>query len=275
MPDTDIITDDTLTDTPQPAPEGAPPTPPEASPPPAPEAAPARPHPLEPGGERFEQVYARMRQSERDAMELRERLAALERQAKPAQPTVQFYSDTQLQAAVDQGKITPAQMASQLALQAKELGKTEIRQELRLETRRTEAAREVDQYIDKRPALLDTGSEDFRRVARAAREVAEDMNLDVTDPRVQRRALRETLGTLDRIATVTTLTNHNRQHSDTHAETGRGGGHSTTPAATDALLKTVPKPLMAQWERWGYSRERMLAEAKYIDPKVAKRLASA
>ena len=260
MPDTDTdIPETTLADgaTAQ--------TPPPESPPAAPVTDAARPHPLEPGGERYEQVWARMRQAERDAEEARQRADTAERKvAQPAPPAITFYTPDQLQTAVDQGRITATQASAQLALQAKEQAKTELRGELQYETRRTEAAREVDQFIARKPALMDTASDEFRRVAALARDVAADTGLALTDPRVQRQALRQAYGSVDRLQTTARTEAHARTHADVHAETGRGGG-APAPAAPDAL-KHVPQWWVDYW-RPRVANEKELAErAKFYRP---------
>src|SRR3990167_2360910 len=241
-------------------------TPPPESPPAAPVTDAARPHPLEPGGERYEQVWARMRQAERDAEEARMRADTAERKvAQPPAPAVTFYTPDQLQAAVDQGRITATQASAQLALQAKEQAKTELRGELQYETRRTEAAREVDQFIAKKPSLMDSGSDEFRRVAALARDVAADTGMAMTDPRVQRQALRQAYGSLDRLATDARTTAHTRTHADLHAETGRGGG-AVSPSATPAPLKNVPQWWIDYWRPRVADDKELAERAKYYRP---------
>ena len=241
-------------------------TPPPESPPAAPVTDAARPHPLEPGGERYEQVWARMRQAERDAEEARMRADTAERKvAQPPAPAVTFYTPDQLQTAVDQGRITATQASAQLALQAKEQAKTELRGELQYETRRTEAAREVDQFIAKKPSLMDSGSDEFRRVAALARDVAADTGMAMTDPRVQRQALRQAYGSLDRLATDARTTAHTRTHADLHAETGRGGG-AVPPSATPAPLKNVPQWWIDYWRPRVADDKELAERAKYYRP---------
>lgn len=225
-------------------------------------------HPLEPGGVRFNEVYARMKESERRETELRERLARLEGQVQtqpPAHTTQQpqFYTADQLQALVDQGRISPAKMAEQLAWQAKELAKRELRTEWVSDQRKTTALQEVNQYLDKIPALANQSSAEFAKVRRAAFEIADETGMDVGDPRVQKRALRETFGTLDRIAQTAKLQDYSRQHADTHVETAGGGGANRTQQ-TDPL-KNVPPELLAHWKRLNYTPERMKAELPYVN----------
>lgn len=225
-------------------------------------------HPLQPGGVRFEEVVREKNTYKAETESLRERLARLEgqmaatRESTPAQPATQFYTPEQLQAAVDTAKITPAQMAAQLAWQAKETAKREMKTEFAADQRRGSALSEVNQYIEKIPALGNQSSQEFAKVRRSAFEIADEMGLDVTDPRVQRRALRETFGTLDRVAQTTRLRDFDRQHADTSIET-QGGGGGRTQAADP--LKNVPKALMDHWKSRGYSTEQMNKELAYVD----------
>ena len=180
----------------------------------------------------------------------------------------QFYTADQLQAAVDSGRITPAKMAEQLAWQAKETAKREIKTEWQTDQRRSSAVSEVNQYLDKIPALGTPGSPEHARVRRAAVEIADDMGLDLSDPRVQRLACRQALGTLDRIAKTSDLREFDRKHADTHVETQGGGG--TRQPSSDPL-KHVPKALMDHWKKLNYSPERMKGELPYIDLEKWKR----
>ena len=137
-------------------------------------------------------------------------------------------------------------------------------------TRQQGAAAEVDQYLSKVPKLRDTSSPEFVRVATEAQQVAEELGRPVTDPVVQRRALRTVYGSLDRLASVEATREFDRGHAVPTSEfsTGRGTLGTAKDAQTrsqDEALARVPKDWMAEWKRLGYTRERMLAEEKYID----------
>ncbi len=236
----------------------------------APETAPA-----DPQEERIDRIVAqrlgkyaaRTREAEAQVREYADRVARLEgrvdaqapKPAAPAQP--QMWTPEQLQAAVDQGRITPAQMADQIAWQRIQQGKTEIRQEIRQENRNQAALSEVNQYIAKMPALTSTSSPEFRKVAAAAQEIADEMNLPIQDARVQRRALRETFGTLDRIADVRSAREFDREHADTHAASGSGGGR-TEPRTKDKLAG-IPPAQIAFWKAKNYSQKMMEDEAVF------------
>lgn len=230
------------------------------------------PHPLDPGGKRFSEVYGEMKDARREAQDLRERLAKLEGHVqavtKPEKPADQFYSAEQLQAMVDAGRISPAKMADQLSWQRGEMVKREMTQQRVVEDRRKDALSEVNQYVDKLPNLLNPSSSEFTRVARAAREIASDMDRTVDDPVVQRRALRETFGSLDKLTKAASVRESSRVNADTHAETrGSGGVGGVNKGPGKDPLKDVPQHYKDHWKRLGYTPEQMAQEAGYIRPR--------
>ena len=133
------------------------------------------------------------------------------------------------------------------------------------------AKTEVDQYVTKMPTLRDTTSPDFQRVSEEAYRLSDDMNLPVTDLRVQRAALRAAFGSLERVTNSQHTRQQSRNDSIPHVET-RAGGVGSSPRGTapsNDPLKDVDPTYIAFWERKGYSREQMLDEAQYI-PKGRK-----
>jgi len=231
------------------------------------EAPPAEPHPLEEGGKRFKEVIGQRNEAERQLAEMRDRVSRLEgvvqRPAPSAPaPTQQTYTPQQLQALVDQGQITPALMADQLAWQRQVQGNAQLLQMLKWQKTAETALGEVTQYIGKLPALTNTSSPEFQKIAASAAEIAEEMGLTVQDPRVQRRALRETFGSLDKLVVAGRAADFNRTHADTHAETGGGG--SAPPKKGADPLAGVSKQQIDYWRSKGYSQKRMEEEAPYV-----------
>ena len=218
--------------------------------------------------QRLGRYAERTKRAEEDALLLRERVARLEGEAaskaqttQQQTPQTQFYTQDQLQKFVDEGKISLAQMSGQLALQAKELAKQEMRAELAQTSRVTSAQAEINEYISKLPKLNDTASPEFQKVTRVAWEIAGELGLDVKDARVQKRALREAFGPLDRITSAERTREYDRRHADTHTETGGGGGTRQTQADP---LKTVEPARIEFWKSRGYTREQMIEEARFI-----------
>ena len=229
-------------------------------------------HPLEPGGARFNEVYARMKQAEERAARMEGAYQQLQQQQRPQPQGPVYVAPEQLQALVDQGRITPMQAADLLSRQNAQAAATQtVTQAVQLQglaTKLQAANAEVNQYISKVPNLRDNTSQEFQRVAEEAYRLSDDMNLPVTDPRVQRAALRAAYGTLDKIAATQTARAQTRDASLPHVET-RTGGRPATPASGTDPLKDVDPTYLAYWERKGYSRDRMLEEAQYI-PKGRK-----
>ncbi len=227
------------------------------------------PHPLEPGGKRFAEVYGEMKDARREAGDLRERLSRLEGQmsvAKPPTPAPQHYTEAQLQAAVDTGKITPAQMASQISWQHNQNMAAEIERRSELKARNQSALNEINEYVNKVPALMQTSSPEFAKVSQAAREIAAEMGKEVTDPIVQRRACREALGSLEQVTRFRKVADTARGNSNMDGE-NRGSNGQTNNAGKPDPLKDIPQMYKDHWKRLGYTQEQMVKEAAFIKPR--------
>lgn len=245
-----------------PAATDAAPVAPEATPDPEP-----KPHPLHPGGERFEQVYGKWKTSEGRIAEL-ERQLAEERSAKeaaaakaaaPAAPTVE-----QIQAALDAGQITAAQAVSIGMYHAKEAAKAEALSEFDARQRQREVLTEVETYTTRVPALRDPASEEYGKVYAAAQALARDLGKPVSDPVVKRLAMREVFGPPDRLGAKARVAEQDRVRSDPGGVlTGSNGGGAPAPAKDP--LKAIPQAQIQFWQRLGYTREQMLAEAPFVN----------
>jgi hypothetical protein len=220
-------------------------------------------HPLAPGGVRFEDVVREKNEYKAEAAALRAQVARQQEPPKdtPAQ-TPTFYSTEQLQAAVDAGRITHTQASDQLAWQRAEQMRQQVGVESDLRQKRAAANAEVNQYLDRVPALHDPTSKEFLRASRAATEIAEDLGADIRDPRVQRQALRQIFGSIDKLADASKTRDYAREHADTAIET-RGGG-SRQPPKNDPF-KDVPKALLDHWDHLRYTDEQKKEELKYVD----------
>lgn len=234
-----------------------------------PEVEPAvEPHPLAEGGARFNEVYARMKAAEDRAARMEGALSQLQRPVP--QPQIQLTSENvaaHLQTQVDRGEITPMQAANVLsqfnAQRAANQTAIQVEQQRAFNTQMQEAANEVDQYILKVPALRDTSSPEFQKVSAAAHRVSRRMGLPVTDFRVQQTALEGVYGGLDKIAAVGNARQRSRESSLPHTESGVGSTGRAVVTGDDAL-KGVSQKYIDFWNKKGYTRERMVEEAKYI-----------
>jgi hypothetical protein len=139
-----------------------------------------------------------------------------------------------------------------------------MRQEFGLIQRNQAAGDEVKKYVAAIPKLADTASEEFRRVDKINREIAEEMGLPVEDPRSQRRALQIAFGSLDKLTKTKVNTESDRVNAETYVETGAGGKVTGKPSADP--LKNIPETYKQHWARLGYTQKQMEEEAKYIRP---------
>ena len=221
-------------------------------------------HPLEPGGERFEEVIRQKNEARADAEFWRKQAETLRvAQAQPVQPQPQkkVYTVQELEQARTAGQISDGQMMDILAYQRAQEARVQTVRDSLTQSRQQEATREVREYLTTVPAAGNTSSPEFSKVAVSAYEIAEEMGLDVTDPRVQRRAFRETFGPLSKLASVNRAKDFSRSNADTHVESG-GGGETTRE--TNPLVN-APKPLVDHWKSLGYSEQRMKDELKYVN----------
>ena len=174
----------------------------------------------------------------------------------------QFFTPDQLQDAVDKGLITPAVMAQQIAWQTTLSAAALQRGIEQIRARQKEAFKEVDIYKAKFPALNDKTSELCRSAIATAKQVAMDMDLPPTDPRVKRRALREVLGQLDALRI---------EPEPAKAPMNGAGSESAAPTATADPLAHIPPAMKEHWDRLNYSKERRLQEAKFYIPRNQRR----
>ena len=228
------------------------------------------PHPLDPGGKRFAEVYGEMKEARREAQDLRDRLSRMEgavaqQQAKPVPQQPVTYTSAQLQAAVDTGKITPAQMADQLAWQRAKESEAALEYRLEAKRRNETALNEINQYVEKIPSLRSASSPEFAKVATVAREIAEELGKSVDDPLVQKRALREAFGTLERLTKVKEVAGTARGLTNMDSETRGSSGVNTNTKADP--LKDVPQMYKDHWKKLGYTQAQMESEAKFIKPR--------
>ncbi len=223
------------------------------------------PHPLAEGGARFNEVYARMKQAEERATRMEGMLAAQQRPQQPQQQ--QVYNAAQLQVMVDRGQVTPMEASdylAQLHARAQALQTTTAAIQMQqLNAKVQAAAEEVNTFISKVPSLRDTNSAEFQKVAQIAYQTAEDMGLPATDFRVQRAALRQVYGSVERITSNGQARQQSREASLPHTETAMGGSGKTVVKGDDAL-KGVSQKYIDFWTKKGYTRERMIQEAKYV-----------
>ena len=233
-------------------------------------------HPLEAGGVRFEEVVKQKNDARDQADFWKRQYETLAAKPAPAVPTPapkRYYTAQEVDQAVTAGQISIAQAADLMASQRVDQGRELYRREAQQERITADAQAEVSQYLERLPVLGRTDSAEFVRVARAAHEIAAELGLAVQDARVQRRACRETFGSLDRLKATAAVREGARRESDLHVEAG-GGGSTPPPVGKDEeKLRDIPPALKAHWDKMRYDTKKRLDELPYVDVARWKRLA--
>ena len=166
-----------------------------------------KPHALEPGGDRFKQVYARAKdaearlQAEREAKaRLEGELEALKRQPPQTTPTPPRYTASQLQTMIDEGKATVGQVLAyqeetlklDLARQVNE----KVSQHLETTTKQTAIQREVARYREAVPEVDTPGSAERIKLEKEFTYLV-STGYDAKDPRTEVLAARAAFGDPD------------------------------------------------------------------------------
>ena len=168
-------------------------------------------HPLDPGGKRFNQVYARAKDAEGKYHAERERAARLEGElealrkqpAATAQPvTPARYTGAQLQSYIDEGKITVGQALAyqeeSLKLEAARLVDQKVEEKLSTVTRQSTVQREVSRYQEAIPDITVPGTEARQKLEGEFRYLV-SMGYDAKDPKTEVLAARAAFGDPDLI----------------------------------------------------------------------------
>jgi len=219
-------------------------------------------HPLQPGGRRFEQVYAEAKQAERDLIAERERRIAAEAKldglslsTKPATETAeQEYTWTQLEEFIQQGRITRADAeAHREAINVKKL-KSTLRDDFTKENTEHEKARvltaSIAGYLQAAPNVNVTGSEERNRLDQefdwlvSVHGVDVSKLTDVHKKQLQVMALRNVYGPLDSLVKRTAPAK-----GETHQ--GLPGGTKPRPSANpdQAILDGLTKREVAHYNK--------------------------
>lgn len=217
------------------------------------------PHPLVPGGKRFEEVYALHKQGQRENKDLKDRLTAAEAKiAELANPnqnaTKAEYSWAELETLISQGRITRADAeAHREDVRTKQIAK-QVREEFRNETQTQTREQLLDanmgDYFRAVPATL---KEDSPERARLDEEFDFLASINGVDPEkvegVQRKALqlnalRNVFGTLDSVKSRTAPVK-----TETHQGLSGGNPPAKTPSKDQALLNALSKAQVAHYKK--------------------------
>lgn len=165
-------------------------------------------HPLEPGGKRFNQVYARAKDAELKYHAERERAARLEGELEalkrqpvtPAQPVEKRYTPAQLQAFVDEGKITVGQvLAYQEETIRQEMERkldAKLTEKLAGASQQTTLQREINKYRESIPEVEQPGTPERTKLEQEFTYLIQ-LGYDKNDPRTELMAARAAFGDPD------------------------------------------------------------------------------
>jgi hypothetical protein len=149
-----------------------------------------------------------------------------------------------LQAAVERGQISQMNAMDILAKQNAQAAAVGAMQTMGHASKMQAAAKDVEGYIEREPALRDPESPQFKELVQVAGEIALDAGLPAHDMRVHRMAMRQVFGRKEQV---------------------KPAASETAPAEKVAdPLVGVSKAYIEHWERLGYTPERMKAEAKFV-----------
>jgi hypothetical protein len=207
------------------------------------------PHPLEPNGKRFEQVYARAKQAEREVADLRAKTEALEARLNgTTKPVEEEYTPAQLESFIAENRITRADATAYreklLLKKAVDTAKTELKQEFSSTDRTMKLTQGIAEYVQMMPSIQDKTSPDRARLDDEFDFVASVQGVDVSKVTpVERRAL-ELLALRNVFGSIETV--RKRTNVTTKLETNQEftGGTPPTKKANpdqDLLNKLTPR----------------------------------
>jgi len=239
-------------------------------------------HPLEEGGKRFNEVYARMKQAEQDRSTLTQQIQTLTEQVSTLASRSKDGGDNKdKEVTVDQvleaysgGRITETDKDRYIYLiskrDAKKEGLEELNRTATIGNQANMASGEVNRYIEAIPNLRQVGSDEFKAVASEYQSLLAAGHPD--DIRTQHLAIKIAFGPLDRVIGRRRAEDAGRRGDSTFHERGGGGGGDDNGGGDDGNpLKGIPKQQIDFWKNMGYTQEQMVKEAKYFTPKKAWR----
>lgn len=209
-----------------------------------------KPHALEPGGERFKQVWSRAKQAEekwhteRDARIAAEAKLETLREVgvvrKSAQADEKVFTWNELMQAVTDGKLTQAEALDyrekQVIRQAKDQARAEIAAEQSHRERTQTIASQINEYTSLEPALHDTSSELRQKVEREYQWLVtvhgEPDRNSVQYRALELNAVKNVLGPLESLKRRRDSERMTREQGDTHmdrADTSQRGGGNQEP----------------------------------------------
>lgn len=245
------------------------------------------PHPLAPGGKRFEQIYAGKKQAERDNAELRERLLAAEAKLEvlvKGTGTTQKHDDgfveygwPELEGFIQQGRLTRAEAEAhrEEVLERRVTRKVESRQDSRTKemTREQYLDQTIQGYISAVPSILHEASPERVRLDQEFDYLAAIQGIDPeTASGAQRKALqasalRNVYGPIDSVSRRATSVKR-----ETQQETGGSSRPTLKPNPDQALLNKLSKAEVEHYTkmfksgRYPNKWKDVVEELKFVKP---------
>ena len=202
-------------------------------------------HPLDPGGKRFNQVWARAKDAEVKLQTERERAARLEGELdalrkmgadKPVPPPIKEYTWQELQRGIDAGQITLQQALEHreeiIRRHAEKQADDKIKATLETTQRQSTVQQELAQYRTLVPEAVQMGTKERVALEREFTYLV-NMGYDSRDPRTELLAARNVLGDMESIKqrkAAATITSERTIMKDTHTTNG-----TTKPAEKDPI----------------------------------------
>jgi hypothetical protein len=191
---------------------------------------------------------------------------------KPKGEAPKAYTRAELQAAVDAGQITQAQMDEQLQAQSDERAARVALETVSTAERRRRVDSEIERFKAVAPEILDDAHDSRKDIQKAFRELVA-LGDDPKDVSTQLKAIRQVLGPIDRLE----RSRNGRSQHDTHRETGGASGGERRPANGGKLADRLNAGAKAEYQKridrgiykdW----DAVEAELKYASAGVKQRL---
>ena len=254
------------------------------------------PDTLKEGGQRFNQVWARMQRAEANSTEartanaqLQERIRNLESTTPQTPPVttegIARFTENDLKVAIDSGN--SGEVARIMAGISKQEAQDESRKQARRSTASTRHASQVEhatteirEYIRIAPSIATKDHPRWNEVEKAYYDDTSNLGAPA-DARTELRALRTVFGPVDRFRARVEATKRTPDH---HIEVGAAGGMNLAPPVEPPTannpfeerpkvtdLSQVPERYINHWKMRGMDNDNMLKEANFLRPSQLSR----
>lgn len=194
-------------------------------------------------------------------------VAALSQQVQtvarqPAPPAQAMWTPQTIRQAYEAGTITDDQRIDLIADLRSKTNLEAERAANAVNTRRADAARDLDAYLHAYPDLRQADSALMREVAAELSQIQAEFGLDPRDPIAQHRAVKSVIGNLKTRPDGTGVARRSIPVASGGAPSG--GGAARDPGKSDPL-KEIPADYVAEWRRLGASLDDPVKAKQYAD----------